>query len=53
MDTLKIIAGDFTFDAKFETANAPNTVAAFRKAMPFVSQLVHVRWSGEGSPPPW
>ena len=23
-------------------------VAAFRKAMPFVSQAIHVRWSGEG-----
>jgi hypothetical protein len=48
MDKLKIIAGPYTFDAKFETAAAPKTVAAFRKAMPFVSQVIHVRWSGEG-----
>jgi hypothetical protein len=48
MDKLRIIAGPFTFDAKFETEAAPKTVAAFRKAMPFISQVVHVRWSGEG-----
>ena len=48
MDKLKIIAGPFTFDAKFETEAAPKTVAAFKKAMPFISQVVHVRWSGEG-----
>ncbi|KAA8608382.1 DUF3830 family protein [Salipiger aestuarii] len=47
MTDLVIHAGDFTFDAKFE-ADAPDTVAAFRAAMPFVSQIVHVRWSGEG-----
>jgi hypothetical protein len=46
MESLKIVAGPFTFGAKFEDA-APQTVAAFRKAMPFVSQVVHVRWSGE------
>ena len=48
MSKLKIIAGPYTFDAKFETEAAPKTVAAFRKAMPFVSQVIHVRWSGEG-----
>ena len=48
MSQLKIIAGDFTFDARFEEKLAPKTVAAFRKAMPFVSKMVHVRWSGEG-----
>ena len=48
MDTLTIKAGGFTFGARFETDAAPRTVAAFRKAMPFASQVVHVRWSGEG-----
>lgn len=45
---LKITAGPFEFDARFEEKAAPKTVAAFRAAMPFVSQVVHVRWSGEG-----
>ena len=48
MDTLTIKAGGFTFGARFEADAAPKTVAAFRKAMPFRSQVVHVRWSGEG-----
>ena len=36
------------FDARFEEQNSPETCAAFKKAMPFESQVVHVRWSGEG-----
>ncbi len=48
MDTLTITAGGFTFDARFETEAAPQTVAAFKAQMPYVSQIVHVRWSGEG-----
>lgn len=48
MSKLNIVAGPYTFDAKFETEAAPKTVAAFKKAMPFVSQVIHVRWSGEG-----
>jgi hypothetical protein len=47
MTDLIVTAGPFTFEGRFEAA-APKTVAAFRKAMPFVSQIVHVRWSGEG-----
>jgi hypothetical protein len=45
---LIVTAGPLTFDARFEEAAAPKTVAAFRKAMPFESKVVHVRWSGEG-----
>lgn len=48
MDKIKIIAGDFTFTGHFETLLAPKTVASFLKHMPYVSQIVHVRWSGEG-----
>src|SRR3954462_15552980 len=47
MSKLVIRAGDFTFDARFEEQAAPKTVAAFCKALPFVSKIVHVRWSGE------
>jgi hypothetical protein len=47
-DTLSITAGGFTFGARFETDLAPKTVAAFKAVMPYQSQIVHVRWSGEG-----
>ena len=47
MTKLKITAGPYTFDARLETAAAPKTCAAFLKHMPFKSQVVHVRWSGE------
>jgi hypothetical protein len=48
MADLTVTAGPFAFDARFERAAAPETVAAFEKVMPFISQVVHVRWSGEG-----
>lgn len=48
MSDLRIDAGKFSFEAHFETAAAPKTVAAFRKVLPFRGQIVHVRWSGEG-----
>ena len=48
MSQLIIRAGDFTFNARFEEELAPKTCLAFKKAMPFVSQAIHVRWSGEG-----
>jgi hypothetical protein len=48
MSKVKITAGPYIFMAKFEEKNAPKTVAAFKKAMPFVSKIIHVRWSGEG-----
>ena len=40
--------GDYTFQGRLEEELAPKTVAAFRKPMPFKSQVMHVRWSGEG-----
>ncbi len=48
MTDLKITAGPYAFDAKLERDAAPQTCAAFERAMPFTGQLVHVRWSGEG-----
>ena len=47
MSKLRISAGPFKFDARFEEEAAPKTCAAFLKHMPFKSQVVHVRWSGE------
>ncbi len=45
---IKITAGPFTFAARLEEALAPRTCAAFLARLPFESQVVHVRWSGEG-----
>jgi len=48
MDQLRVTAGPFTFRGRLELAAAPRTCAAFCKVLPFVSKVVHVRWSGEG-----
>ncbi|MBY6116780.1 DUF3830 family protein [Mameliella alba] len=48
MTKLKIHAGPYEFDAVLEEEAAPKTCEAFRKTLPYKSQLVHVRWSGEG-----
>ncbi len=45
---MKIIIAGEAFDAVFESGKSPATCAAFKKVMPFESQVVHVRWSGEG-----
>ena len=42
-----ISLGSLRFAARFETAAAPRTCAAFRQLLPFTSQVIHVRWSGE------
>ena len=45
---MKIVIDGESFDARFETEKSPQSCAAFQRAMPFSSQIVHVRWSGEG-----
>jgi len=45
---MKIEIDGLRFDAVFETDRSPATCAAFQQVMPFASQIVHVRWSGEG-----
>ena len=47
MSDVVISSGSLRFDARFETAAAPRTCAAFMKLLPFTNRLVHVRWSGE------
>lgn len=47
MDELRIKAGPYTFDARFESKAAPKTVAIFRKLLPYENKVIHVRWSGE------
>ncbi len=44
---LEITAGGYTFAARLEEADAPQTVAAFRGLLPLESRIIHVRWSGE------
>jgi hypothetical protein len=46
---LTISAGGFDFKARFEEEDAPQTVEAFRRMLPLESQIIHVRWSGEGA----
>ena len=48
MPKLIVTAGPFSFEGRLEMEAAPKTCAAFLRQMPFVSKIVHVRWSGEG-----
>jgi hypothetical protein len=47
MSNLRITAGPFKFDARFETALAPKTCEIFRRLLPYQERVIHVRWSGE------
>lgn len=47
MTKARIIAGPFTFDARFETEAAPRTCSIFHKLLPYEQRVIHVRWSGE------
>jgi hypothetical protein len=47
MTKLKVFAGPLEFEARLETNLAPKTCASFISRLPFKSQIVHVRWSGE------
>ncbi|MFN8060193.1 MAG: DUF3830 family protein [Vicinamibacterales bacterium] len=47
MSDVRITAGTFHFSARFEHEAAPRTCAAFERLLPFTSQVIHVRWSGE------
>ena len=47
MTTIRIKAGPYEFDAKFEEQLAPKTCAKFKSMLPFKSKIIHVRWSGE------
>src|ERR1700753_1951149 len=47
MTNLRITAGPFIFEARFETALAPRTCEIFRRLLPYTERVIHVRWSGE------
>ena len=48
MSDLIVHAGPYRFEARYERDAAPKTCAAFERHLPFVSKIIHVRWSGEG-----
>ena len=47
MSGLIIKIGGNEFRARFELEKSPDTCKAFKSALPFVSKIIHVRWSGE------
>jgi Protein of unknown function (DUF3830) len=47
MNLLRITAGPYSFLARLEDANAPQTCAKFRTLLPYRQRIIHVRWSGE------
>ena len=47
MPRLRITAAGHQFIAETHP-DAPHTVAAFLKLLPYKQKLIHVRWSGEG-----
>lgn len=47
MTLLTVRIGPMSFSATLETERAPRTAAAFMARLPFQSQLVQARWSGE------
>lgn len=53
MSLIDIIAGPYTFKARFEDESAPKTCAKFRSLLPYKERIIHVRWSGEGCWIPW
>lgn len=46
-DLVLITAGPFQFLAMYEP-EATQTIASFRRLLPYHQKLIHVRWSGEG-----
>jgi hypothetical protein len=47
MSKLRIKAGPFVFEARFETQLAPKTCEIFKRLLPYEQRVIHVRWSGE------
>jgi hypothetical protein len=47
MTKVRIAAGPFVFEGRFEEELAPKTCAVFKKILPYEQKVIHVRWSGE------
>jgi hypothetical protein len=50
---IEIVAAGFRFLARFEEDDAPETVDAIRRILPFEDRIIHCRWSGESNWIPW
>lgn len=48
MTQINIEIDGHSFDALLETDKSPQSCKIFTQSLPFTSQVVHVRWSGEG-----
>ena len=48
MTKVTIRCGGEQFSAVLEEERAPKTCAIFKKMLPIETQMIHVRWSGEG-----
>lgn len=48
MTDIRITSTDLSFLAKFERELAPQTCSYFDALLPYRTQFIHVRWSGEG-----
>lgn len=49
MTRVLIHVADLMFEARLEEKAAPQTCAAFRSILPFRSQIIQARWSGEAA----
>lgn len=47
MEIIEIIAGPYSFLAKMQVAQAPETCRKFTELLPFTNRVIHSRWSGE------
>jgi hypothetical protein len=48
MNSIRILAGPFAFEAELLPDVAPKTCALFQTLLPYKERIIHVRWSGEG-----
>ena len=48
MNPIRITAGPYQYQARFEEKAAPKTCAKFASLLPYRQKIIHVRWSGEG-----
>ncbi len=49
MSMVRITAGPFSFTARFEEQDAPQTCAFFKTLLPFRNKIIQARWSGESA----
>ncbi len=47
MSDVRITAGPYEFEARWERGNSPKTCEAFEALLPYRQKIIHVRWSGE------